>query len=97
VGFDELFGLHEHAARAAAGVVHLAVVRGEHGHQGLDDAGRRVELAPLLAFGAGELAQEVFVHLTEHVAGLAASVPKPMVEIRSTSSPSLPSGNWARA
>jgi hypothetical protein len=97
VGLDEFFGLHEHAAGAAAGVVHLAVVGGEHGDQGLDDAGGGVELAALLALGAGELAEEVFVHLAQHVAGLPGSSPKPMAETRSTSSPSLPSGSWARA
>ena len=68
--FDEFLGLHEHAAGAAAGVIDLALVRGEHGDQRLDDAGRGVELAALLAFGAGELAEEVFVNLAEHVAGV---------------------------
>ncbi len=76
VGFDELLGLHEHAARAAARVVHLALVRGQDGHQGLDDAGRRIELPAPLAFGAGELAQEVFIHLAQHVARLAGVVAK---------------------
>ena len=74
VRFDELLGLHEHAAGAAAGVIDLAVVRGEDGDQRLDDAGRRVELAALLAFGAGELAEEVFIDLAEHVARLAGVV-----------------------
>lgn len=69
--FDEFFRLHEHAAGAAAGVVHLAVVRRQHGHQCLDDGGRGVELAALLAFGAGELAEEIFVDLAQHVARLA--------------------------
>jgi hypothetical protein len=71
VRLDELLGLHEHAAGAAAGVIDLAVVGGEDGDQGLDDRGRRVELAALLALGAGELAEEVFIDLPEHVAGLA--------------------------
>ena len=72
--FDEFLGLHEHAAGAAAGVVNLAVVRREDGDQRLDDAGRRVELATLLAFGAGELAEEVFINLAEHVTRLARFV-----------------------
>jgi len=71
VGFDELFALHEHAARAAAGVIHLAMVRGEHRDQRLHDAGRRVELPALLALGAGELAEEVFVNFAENIAGHA--------------------------
>jgi len=66
--FDEFFALHEHAARSAAGVVDLAMVRRQHGHQRLDDAARRVELAAALAFGAGEHAQEVFLDLAQHVA-----------------------------
>jgi hypothetical protein len=94
VGFDELFGLHKHAARAAAGIVDLAVVGDEHGHQGFDDAGGGVELPALFAFGAGELAEEVFVDPSRVLPG---SSPKPMVETGSTSSPSLPSGGWARA
>ena len=59
-GFDELFTLHEHAARASTRVVHLAVVRAEHGHQRLDDAGRGVKLPATLAFGAGEHAPRTY-------------------------------------
>ncbi|MNG26260.1 hypothetical protein D3C84_1112280 [compost metagenome] len=76
MGFDELLGLHEHAARAAARVINLAVVWVEHRHQGFDDAGGRVELPALLAFGAGELAEEVFVDLAEQVAGLVGVAAK---------------------
>ena len=71
VRFDEVLALHEHAAAAAARVVDLAVVRRQHGHQGLDDAARRVELPTALAFGAGEHAQKVLVDLAQHVARLA--------------------------
>jgi len=74
VGFDEFFGLHKHAAGAAARVVHFAVMRGEHGDQRIDDAGGRVELAAALAFGAGEHAQKIFVHLPQHIARLAGIV-----------------------
>ena len=74
VRFDEFLGLHEHAAGAAAGVIDLAVVRGEDGDQCLDDGGRGVELAALLALGAGELAEEVFIDLPEHVTRLAGVV-----------------------
>ena len=70
VRFDELFALHKHAARAAAGVIHLAVVRREHRNQGLDDEARRVELPAALAFGAGELAEEILVDLPQQIAGV---------------------------
>ncbi|MFM1909069.1 MAG: hypothetical protein RLZZ591_2746 [Pseudomonadota bacterium] len=76
VGFDELFRLHKHAAAATAGVVHLALVRGQHGHQCFDDAGWGVELPATLAFGTGEHAQKVFVYLAQHVAGHGGVVAK---------------------
>ena len=69
VRFDEFFRLHKHAAGAAARVVHLALVRVQHGDQRVDDGLRGVELAAFFAFGAGELAEEVFVHLAQDVAG----------------------------
>jgi len=50
------------------------VVGRQHGHQGLDDGGRSVELPALLALGAGELAEEVFIDLAEHVPGLAGII-----------------------
>jgi hypothetical protein len=71
VRFDERFALHEHATAAAARVIHLAVVRGQHRHQRLDDAARRVELAAAFALGAGEHAQEVLVHLPQHITRFA--------------------------
>ena len=58
VGFDELLRLHEHAARAAAGIVDAAFVGREHLDQQADDALRGVELAAFLALGAGELARK---------------------------------------
>ena len=67
VGLDELFGLHEHAAGAAGGVVDAAFVGGEHLDQAAHDAGGRVELAAVLAFGAGEAGQEVFVDPAQEV------------------------------
>ncbi len=87
---DELFRLHEHAARAAAGVVDAALVGLDHLDQRADDRARRVELAAALAFRAGELAEEIFVDAAEQVARLArASSPRPMPETRSISSPSM--------
>lgn len=70
VGLDEALALHEHAARAAARVVHPAAIRFEHLDQQADHAPRRVELAAQLALGLGELAQEVLVHAAQRVAGL---------------------------
>ena len=70
VRLDELLGLHEHAARAAAGVVDATFVGFEHLDQQADDRARRVELAAELAFGLGELAEEVFVDAAEDVAAL---------------------------
>ncbi|MNG26883.1 hypothetical protein D3C84_1119280 [compost metagenome] len=46
------------------------MVRVKHRHQGFDDAGRGVELPAALAFGAGKLAEEVFIDLAEEVTGL---------------------------
>ena len=69
VGLDELLGLHEHAAGAAAGVVDAALVGREHLDQHADDARGRVELAAVLALGAGELGEEVLVDAAEHVLG----------------------------
>src|SRR5438552_8021378 len=61
VGFDEFFRLHEHAAGTATGVVNTAFVGSEHLNEETNDALRSVELAALFAFGAGELAEKVFV------------------------------------
>ena len=69
VGVDEGDRLHEHAGRAATGVVDPAAIGLEHLDQQLDDAAGRVELATLLALGARELRQEVLVDAAEHVLG----------------------------
>ena len=69
VGFDEFLRLHEHAAGAAAGIVDAALVGREHFDEEAHDAVRRVELAAVLAFGAGELGEEVFVDAAENVLG----------------------------
>jgi hypothetical protein len=59
--------LHEHAARTARRIEDAAVVGLDHLGEQADDAARRVELATLLAFGAGELAKKVFVDTAEGV------------------------------
>src|SRR5947207_6031565 len=61
VGFDEFFRLHEHAAGTAARIVDAAFVWSEHFDEESNDALRCVELTAFLAFGAGELTEEVFV------------------------------------
>ena len=61
VAFDKLDGLDEHAAGAAAGVVDLAFVGLDHFGDEIDDALGGVELAPELALGGGEFAEEVFI------------------------------------
>ena len=72
MGFHEALGLHEHAGRAAAGVVDAALVGFEHLDQQPHDAARREELAAELALGLGELAEEVLVDAAERVAGFGA-------------------------
>ncbi len=71
---DELHRLHEHARRAAAGVVDAATVGLEHFDKELHHAARRVELTAFLALGARELREEVLVHAAEHVLGAARFV-----------------------
>jgi hypothetical protein len=63
----ELVRLDEHAAGAAAGVEDHAALGFEHRHQGADDGERREVLAAALAFGGGELADEVFVDAADQV------------------------------
>jgi hypothetical protein len=73
---DELLALHEHAAGAAARVVDPALIGCEHLDQHAHDMRRRIELAALLALGAGELRQEIFVDAAEDVAGAVSRAAK---------------------
>src|SRR3989442_3524337 len=73
----ELLALHEHPARAAAGVVHAPLVGFNHLDEQPDNAPGRVELAALLALRAGELAKEVLVDAPEDVLGPAVLVSQP--------------------
>ena len=66
---NELLALHEHSAGAAAGVIDAALVRSKHLHQYADNVGGRVKLSAFLAFGAGELREEVFIDAAEHILG----------------------------
>src|SRR5690242_13927167 len=70
VVLDELFGLHEHAARSAARVIDATVMRLQHLDHGAHHRSRRVEFAAALALGAGELAEKIFIDAPEHVAAL---------------------------
>ena len=53
---------------------YTAVMRRERRNKRFDDAGGGVELAAALAFGAGEHAEEIFVHPPQHIARLAGIV-----------------------
>ena len=64
---DEARRLHEHTSGAAGGVEDAAVKGLDDLGEQLDDARWRVELAALLALGAGELAEEVLVDAAEGV------------------------------
>ena len=74
---DELLALDEHAARAAARVVDPALIGCQHLDQHAHDMGRRIELAALLALGAGELRQEIFVDTAKDVAGAIGRAAEP--------------------
>ncbi len=67
VGFDELLRLHEHAAGTAAGIVDAAFIGFQHFHQTAHHAARRVELAAVLALGAGEAGKEILVDAAEQI------------------------------
>ena len=79
VGADELDRLHEHARRAAAGIVDPALPRLQHLDQEPDHAARGVELAALLPLRARELRKEVLVDAAEHVPGAGVLVADPDV------------------
>jgi hypothetical protein len=64
---DEALRLDEHAARAAARVVHAGLERLQHLDQHAHDRACRVELAAALALGDRELAEEIFVDAAEYV------------------------------
>ena len=62
-------------AAATARVVDAALVRGQHFNQHVRTTQpRRVELAPLLALGTGELGEEVFVDAAQDVLGVVGSM-----------------------
>src|SRR5215207_11768117 len=67
MALDELLGLHEHTAGAAARVVDASLERFEHLHHQSDNGTRRIEFPTTLSLGSGELAEEVLVNAPEHV------------------------------
>ncbi|MNG04793.1 hypothetical protein D3C84_879500 [compost metagenome] len=70
MGLDELFRLHKHAARTAAGIIDFAMVWVKHRDKCFDNTGRCIELPALLTFSAGELAEEVFINLSQQITSL---------------------------
>jgi hypothetical protein len=65
---DEVTGLHKHPTGAAGGVKNDAVVGLDDVDDGLNDGGRRKELAVVVRALLGELREEVFVDATEDIA-----------------------------
>ena len=65
---DEVARLHEHAARAAGGVEHDAVVGLDDVDDGLDERRRGEELAVVVRAQLRELREEILVDAAEHVA-----------------------------
>src|SRR5450756_3172378 len=74
VRFNELLALHKHATRATTRVIDAPLVRRQHLNERPDDTARRIELAALLALGAGKLRKEVLVHAAEDIRGAALRV-----------------------
>ena len=74
VGFDKFLALDEEAACTVARVVHSALVRHQHGDQDFGHALRGVKLPALLAFGAGKLAEKIFIDPPDDVLGTALLV-----------------------
>lgn len=66
--FDEVAGLHEHAARPASRIEHRAMVRLDHVDDHLHERGRRKELSVVMGFLDGKLGEKIFVDAPEHVA-----------------------------
>jgi len=68
VGFNEVSTLGKHATRSAGWIANASVVRLDDLYDQLDQRGWREEFAATLTFRTGEIAQEVFVNLSERVA-----------------------------
>ena len=65
---DELFGLHEHPAASAAGVINTMFRRGlQHCYQRSDHTGRSVIFSSALALFAGELLKTVLIGTAKNI------------------------------
>ena len=67
--FNELRRLHEHTTRATGRVKDRATVGLDNLYHEANDRAGCKELAAALTFGERKLAEEIFVDLTEHIAG----------------------------
>ena len=74
VALYKLGALYKHTAASAARVINSALVRLQNLYQRADNAGRRIELATILALQAGKLLQTVFVGSAQQVFLLASIV-----------------------
>jgi hypothetical protein len=72
--FTILISHFPHPVAAAAGIVDAALVGGEHFNEEANDTGGGIELAAVLALGAGELGEEVFEDAAEEVFGAAGHI-----------------------
>jgi len=83
VSGHEFFRLHEHAARATAGVEYAPTVGLEHLHEEFDDAAGRVELSALFAFGEGNSPRKYSNTWPRTLALRALASPSAMLAMRS--------------
>ena len=67
VALYKLGALHKHTAASAARVIDSALVGFQYLYQRADNAGRRVELATILALQTGKLLQTVFIGSAQEV------------------------------
>ena len=74
VALDKLGALYKHTTTSAARVIDSALVRLQYLYKRADNAGRRIELATILALQAGKLLQTVFVGSAQQVFLLASIV-----------------------
>ena len=74
VALYKLGALHKHTTASAARVINSALVRFQNLYQRADNAGRRIELATILALQGSKLLQTVFVGSAQQVFLLASIV-----------------------
>ena len=69
---DELGTLHEHTARAAAGIIDTTLERLQDLDNGAYDTAGRIEFSCILTFHRSELLQTVFIDTTQHILLIAS-------------------------